>query len=54
MREISFAAAGRNAVRIGFHAAVAALTLALPAVSGAQQTPVVLDAMTTELHRAFT
>jgi predicted Zn-dependent protease len=52
MREISFAAVGRNAVRIGFCAAVAAL--ALPAVSRAQQTPVVLDAMTTELHRAFT
>jgi len=56
MREISFAAAGRNAVRIGFHAVLAILTLALPAASGAQQqaTPVVLDTMTTELHRAFT
>jgi TldD protein len=55
MREISFAAAGRNAVRIGFYAAIAAFTLALPAASGAQQaTPVVLETMTTELQRAFT
>ncbi len=69
MRKNSFAATGRNAVRIGFYAAVATVTLALPAASWAQKAtpvfhpadkapsvgnPVVLDAMTTELHRAFT
>jgi predicted Zn-dependent protease len=55
MREISFAAVERNAVRIGFYAAVAVWMVALPARSGAQQaTPVVLDTMTAELHRAFT
>jgi predicted Zn-dependent protease len=36
-------------------AAIAASALAFPAAAGAQQaTPVLLDAMTTELHRAFT
>jgi predicted Zn-dependent protease len=56
MREISFAAAGRNAVRIVLFAAVAAYSLALPAAAGAQKqdVPVVLDTMTNELHRAFT
>jgi predicted Zn-dependent protease len=33
---------------------LAALALTLPAAAGAQQSPVLLDAMTTELHRAFT
>jgi TldD protein len=34
--------------------ALAAVALALPPAARAQQTPVLLDAMTTELHRAFT
>jgi TldD protein len=38
--------------RTGF--ALAAVALALPPAATAQQTPVLLDAMTTELHRAFT
>ena len=56
MRKISFTAPGRIAVRIGLTAAAAILTLTLPATSSAQQqdVPVVLDTMTTELHRAFT
>ena len=56
MREISFAAARRIAHRTGFCVALAALVLALPvaAVSQQQAAPPLLDAMTTELHRAFT
>jgi predicted Zn-dependent protease len=56
MREISFTAARRSAYRAGFRVAFAALTLALPVTAGAQKqaAPVLLDAMTTELHRAFT
>ncbi len=58
MPEKSFAAKGRIALRAAFRAAaaVSALVLALPAAGRAQQTttPVLLDAMTTELHRAFT
>jgi predicted Zn-dependent protease len=38
-----------------FRVVVTALSIALPAAAGAQQaTPVLMDAMTTELHRAFT
>jgi predicted Zn-dependent protease len=42
--------------RASFFAAVAVLPLALPVAAAAQQqaTPIVLDAMTTELNRAFT
>ncbi|MFZ1086230.1 MAG: metallopeptidase TldD-related protein [Terracidiphilus sp.] len=56
MREISVAAVRRNVVRIGFNTAIAAWTLAMPTIAGAQNqtVPVLLDAMTTELHRAFT
>jgi predicted Zn-dependent protease len=70
MRKISFSAAGRTAAGMGFCAIFSVLTLALPMAAGAQQqtkpvhhptdddlsvgTPVLLDAMTTELHRAFT
>jgi predicted Zn-dependent protease len=54
---VSCAAKRRTAPRTGFRAAFSAavLSLALPAAGGAQAaTPVLLDAMTTELHRAFT
>jgi len=45
----------RPALRRAFRVVVTALSVALPASAGAQQaTPVLLDAMTTELHRAFT
>jgi len=58
MLEKSFAAAGRIALRTGFCAAIVAcvLVFALPSAIRAQQptTPVLLDAMTAELHRAFT
>ncbi len=58
MPEKSFSAPRRFAKRAGFCAAVAAcvLVLASPAAAPAQQptTPVLLNAMTTELHRAFT
>ncbi len=58
MPEKSSAAPGRFALSAGFFAvaAVSALVVALPAPGRAQQpaTPVLLDAMTTELHRAFT
>ena len=66
MTEISFAAMGQPAPKpalkptfgrsIRVVSAVAALVLALPAAAGAQQqaAPPLLDAMTTELHRAFT
>ena len=56
----SFAATGRLgpccARRASFWpaAALIAITLALPGAATAQQTPALLDAMTTELHRAFT
>jgi len=56
----SFAATGRFgpccALRTSFWpaAALIAISLAQPAAATAQQTPVLLDAMTTELHRAFT
>lgn len=60
MRQITLATAERNFLKLahgaGLCAAIAALALAVPAVAGAQRqtTPVLLDAMTTELHRAFT
>ena len=56
MRNIFPAARKRSAARPGFRVAFAALALALPAAAGAQQAsaPVLLDAMTAELHRAFT
>jgi len=70
MRKISFAFEGRMANRAVFRAVFAILALALSIAAGAQQqaapllhpvlkdssagTPVLLDAMTNELHRAFT
>ena len=56
MREISFAFGKRKANRVGIHAVFAVLALGLPlaAVSQQQAAPPLLDAMTTELHRAFT
>jgi predicted Zn-dependent protease len=59
MTENSFAAAERIAPslghRTGVRAIFAALALAVPVTAGAQQTaPALLDAMTTEMHRAFT
>jgi predicted Zn-dependent protease len=56
MRDFFVTAASRPVHHIGIRAVVAALVLALPVAAGAQQqsTPVLLDAMTTELHRAFT
>ncbi|MGD0546734.1 MAG: peptidase U62, partial [Terracidiphilus sp.] len=70
MRENSIAARRQVAFRAGFRAVFATLALALPLVAAAQQqavpvfhptdkepssgTSVLLDAMTTELHRAFT
>jgi hypothetical protein len=56
MRKISFAFEGRMANRAAFRAVFAILALALPITAGAQQqsAPPLLDAMTTELHRAFT
>jgi predicted Zn-dependent protease len=69
MTQISFAAARRPSVMPSIRVAFAAFALALPAAAGAQQgipvlhpadesqsagAPVLLDAMTTELHRAFT
>ena len=56
----SFAATGRLgpccARRASFWpaAALIVITFALPGAATAQQTPALLDAMTTELHRAFT
>ncbi|MGA9070724.1 MAG: metallopeptidase TldD-related protein [Terracidiphilus sp.] len=56
MREITLAAAGRNVLGITLTAAVAAFAFWLPTAAGAQNqaAPVLLDTMTTELHRAFT
>jgi TldD protein len=56
MREIPIAVVRRLANRAAFRAVFAVLALALSIASGAQQqaTPPLLDAMTTELHRAFT
>jgi predicted Zn-dependent protease len=56
MTEISFALVGRTVAKTGIRAIFAALALALPMVGGAQQqaAPVLLNAMKTELNRAFT
>jgi predicted Zn-dependent protease len=68
MREIFFTVVGRTVAITGFCAAFSVLALALPLAAAAQQAspprpeneskftgvPVLMDAMTTELHRAFT
>ncbi|MDR3726202.1 MAG: metallopeptidase TldD-related protein [Terracidiphilus sp.] len=55
MTNIFPAAAKRSAARPGFRVTCAALALALPMATSAQQSSsVLMDAMTTELHRAFT
>jgi predicted Zn-dependent protease len=57
MTDISFAFGRRTATKTAIRAVFAALALALPVAAGAQQqqtTPVLLNAMTTELNRAFT
>ena len=55
MPEKSFLAMRQPAFRRAFRVVVTALSVALPAAATAQQaTPVLLDAMATELHRAFT
>jgi len=55
MTNIFSAAARRSAARVRFRVAFAALALALPmAVSAQQSSSTLMDAMTTELHRAFT
>ena len=55
MREIFITAAKRTALRALACTVVAALALALSVTAAAQQTtPVLLDAMSAELHRAFT
>jgi len=55
MRDITSAALGRSGFRLSVCKFLAVLILALPAAATAQQaTPVLLDTMTTELHRAFT
>jgi predicted Zn-dependent protease len=54
MTNIFPAAGKRNAAKPGFRVAFAALALALPIAASAQSSSVLMDAMTTELHRAFT
>jgi predicted Zn-dependent protease len=55
MPELSSAATKRPAPNPCFRIVLAALALALPVAAGAQQAaPIFMDAMTTELHRAFT
>ena len=56
MMKLPFSVSGRIALRFGPLALLAILTLALPAVLNAQQQaePVLLNAMTSELNRAFT
>ena len=54
MPELSSAAAGRFARKSSLCAAVGALAMAMAAHAQAPQAPVLLDAMTGELHRAFT
>ena len=56
MREISFAFERRTANRAGIRVVFAVLALVLSVAAGAQQpaAPLLLDTMTTELHRAFT
>ncbi len=56
MREFSFNFVRRTIYSAGFRAIVAVTALSLPIAAGAQQqvAPPLLDAMTTELNRAFT
>ena len=55
MPQKTLAVPGRSASKLCFYTAAAGLALLFPATSRAQSTtPVLLDAMTTELHRAFT
>ena len=56
MMKLFSSATERTALRIGTHAIAATLVLALPVVLSAQQQtePALLNAMTIELHRAFT
>jgi predicted Zn-dependent protease len=56
MTEISFAIVRRTATKTAIRSVFAALVLTLPVAAGAQQqtAPVLLNAMTTELNRAFT
>jgi predicted Zn-dependent protease len=55
MQEVSLSVERRPAVRRCFRLLIATVALALPAAACAQQaTPVLLDSMNTELHRAFT
>ena len=55
MPEKFFPAIKQPAFLRAFRVVVTALSVALPLAAGAQQsTPVLMDAMTTELHRAFT
>ena len=56
MREISFAFVRRMVNSAGFRALFTVFALALPVAAGAQKqaAPPLLDAMTTELNRAFT
>ena len=56
MTEISFPFGRRTATRAAIRAVFAASAFALPVAAGAQQqtAPVLLNAMTTELNRAFT
>jgi TldD protein len=56
MTEISFAFGRRTATKTAIRAVFAASAFALPVAAGAQQqtAPVLLNAMTTELNRAFT
>jgi predicted Zn-dependent protease len=56
MTEISFAIVRRTATKTAIRSVFAALVLTLPVAAGPQQqtTPVLLNAMTTELNRAFT
>ena len=55
MTEISFVFVRRTATKTAIIAIFAGLAFALPAAAGAQQptTPVIMNAMTTELNRAF-
>ncbi|MGO9318471.1 MAG: metallopeptidase TldD-related protein [Terracidiphilus sp.] len=56
MREISFASVRRTATSAGLRAIFTVFALALPVAAAAQKqaAPELLDAMTTELNRAFT
>jgi predicted Zn-dependent protease len=55
MLEKTSAVSGKLALKLRFYAGIAATVLMIvPSVSAQTSTPVLLDAMTTELHRAFT